>query len=61
MTALEIALAIAVAILAVLFFRHQREFGKLRRWASQTRLSGPPEAAGAWGKVFNLLHRHRHD
>ena len=59
MTGLEIALAIAAAVLALLFFRHQREFGKLRRWAAQTRLSDPPEAAGGWGEVFNLLHRHR--
>jgi two-component system phosphate regulon sensor histidine kinase PhoR len=59
MTGLEIALAIAAAVLAALFFRHQREFGKLKRWASQARLSDPPEAAGGWGEVFNLLHRHR--
>ena len=59
MTGLEIALTLAVGILAVLLFRQLREFGKLRRWASQTRLSDPPEAGGAWGDVFNLLHRHR--
>jgi len=59
MTVLEIALALAVAVLAVLLYRHLREFAKLRRWASQSRLSDPPEAEGAWGDVFNLLHRHR--
>ena len=59
MTELEIALALAVGVLAVLLCRHLREFGKLRRWASQPRLSDPPEAEGAWGDVFNLLHRHR--
>ena len=59
MTGLEIALATAVVALVVLLCRHLREFGKLRRWAAQSRLSDPPEAAGAWGEVFNLLHRHR--
>jgi len=59
MSALEIALTIAAAVLGILFFRHQREFGKLRRWAAQPRLSDPPEAGGAWGEVFNQLHRHR--
>ena len=59
MSWLEVALAIAAAALAALFFRHQREFGKLKRWVSQSRLSDPPEAQGAWGEVFNLLHRHR--
>jgi two-component system phosphate regulon sensor histidine kinase PhoR len=59
MTFLEATLALAVTILAVVLFRQLREFGKLRRWASQTRLSDPPEAGGAWGDVFNLLHRHR--
>ena len=59
MTGLEIALALAVGGLAALLFRQLREFGKLRRWASQSRLDDPPEAAGAWGDVFNMLHRHR--
>ena len=59
MSGLEIALALAAAVMGVLYFRHQREFRKLRRWASQPRLSDPPEAAGGWGEVFNLLHRHR--
>jgi two-component system phosphate regulon sensor histidine kinase PhoR len=59
MTWLEVTLALAVAILAAVLFRQLREFGKLRRWASQPRLTDPPEAAGPWGEVFNLLHRHR--
>jgi len=59
MTWLEIALALAVVVLAVLYISDLREFRKLRRWASQPRLSDPPEAAGSWGEVFNLLHRHR--
>ncbi len=59
MTWLEATLAFAAAILAAMLFRQLREFGKLKRWASQTRLSDPPEAKGAWGDVFNLLHRHR--
>jgi two-component system phosphate regulon sensor histidine kinase PhoR len=59
MSGLEIALAIVAAVLAVLYFRQQREFGRLRRWVSQSRLSDPPEAEGAWGEVFNLLYRHR--
>jgi two-component system phosphate regulon sensor histidine kinase PhoR len=59
MSALEILLAIAVAVLAVLLYRQLREFRKLKRWASQPRLSDPPEGEGAWGDVFNSLHRHR--
>jgi|CXWL01.1.fsa_nt_gi two-component system phosphate regulon sensor histidine kinase PhoR len=56
---LEIALAILAAGLAVALYRQLRELGKLRRWASQSRLDDPPEAEGSWGEVFNLLHRHR--
>ena len=59
MTGLEIALGLVVGILAALLVRHFREFSKLRRWASQPRLSDPPEAKGGWGNVFNKLHRHR--
>lgn len=59
MSGLEIALAFVAATLGVLYFRHQREFRKLRHWASHPRLGDPPEADGAWGDVFNLLHRHR--
>lgn len=59
MTWLEATLALAVTVLAVVLFRQRREFGKLRRWVSQPRLNDPPEAGGAWGDVFNLLHRHR--
>ena len=59
MTWLEVPLAVMVAVLAAVLFRQFREFGKLKRWASQTRLSDLPEAGGAWGEVFNLLHRHR--
>jgi two-component system phosphate regulon sensor histidine kinase PhoR len=58
-TALEIGLALAVAGLAWLLWRQLREFGKLRRWAEQARPGDPPEAEGAWGEVFNALHRHR--
>jgi two-component system, OmpR family, phosphate regulon sensor histidine kinase PhoR len=59
MSGLEIALAIAATLLGGLYLRHQRQFGRLKRWISQSRLTDPPEAAGAWGEVFNLLHRHR--
>ena len=59
MTWLEAILALAVMLLAVVLFREFREFRKLRRWASQPRLNDAPEAEGAWGEVFNLLHRHR--
>jgi two-component system phosphate regulon sensor histidine kinase PhoR len=59
MTWLEVTLALAVAILAAVLFRQLREFGKLKRWASQSRFSDPPEADGNWGEVFNHLHRHR--
>jgi two-component system phosphate regulon sensor histidine kinase PhoR len=58
-SALDIGLALLAAGLAFALWRHLREFRKLRRWASQTRLTDPPEAGGAWGEVFNLLHRHR--
>jgi two-component system phosphate regulon sensor histidine kinase PhoR len=56
---LEIVLALLAAALAVALWRQLRELGKLRRWASQKRLADPPEAEGAWGEVFNFLHRHR--
>jgi two-component system phosphate regulon sensor histidine kinase PhoR len=59
MSWLEILLAVAVATLATALYRQLREFRKLRRWASLSRLSDPPEASGAWGDVFNMLHRHR--
>jgi two-component system phosphate regulon sensor histidine kinase PhoR len=59
LTWLEVTLALAVTILAAVLFRQLREFGKLKRWATQSRLSDPPEAEGGWGEVFNLLHRHR--
>ena len=59
MTVLTIALALSAPILAWLLWRQWREFRKLRHWASQPRLSDPPEASGAWGEVFSMLHRHR--
>ncbi|MGH8706256.1 MAG: phosphate regulon sensor protein PhoR, partial [Burkholderiales bacterium] len=59
MSGLEIALGLLVAVLAWALIRHLHELRKLRRWASQSRLTDPPEARGAWGEVFNLLHRHR--
>src|SRR5271156_251194 len=59
MSWLEIGLALLAAGLAAALYLDLREFRKLRRWASQPRLSDPPEAAGAWGEMFNLLHRHR--
>src|SRR5580765_6734425 len=59
MSGLEIGLALVVAGLAVALWRQLRQFGRLRRWASQPRLSDPPEAEGSWGEVFNMLHRHR--
>jgi two-component system phosphate regulon sensor histidine kinase PhoR len=59
MSGLEIGLALLAAGLAAVLWRELREFRKLKRWAAQKRLSDPPEAAGGWGEVFNLLHRHR--
>jgi len=56
---LDIGLALLAAGLAVALWRELREFRKLKRWASQSRLADPPEADGAWGQVFNSLHRHR--
>ncbi|MEW6689694.1 MAG: phosphate regulon sensor histidine kinase PhoR [Pseudomonadota bacterium] len=59
MTTLELLLALLAAALGVALWRQLREFAKLKRWASQSRLTDPPEAEGDWGEVFNLLHRHR--
>jgi len=59
LSTLEILLALAVAALGALLWAQLREFRKLRRWALQSRLDDPPEANGAWGEVFNALHRHR--
>ncbi|MEK6246096.1 MAG: phosphate regulon sensor histidine kinase PhoR [Pseudomonadota bacterium] len=59
MSWLDISLALLAAGLVIALLRQLRQLGKLRRWASQSRLSDPPEAEGAWGEVFNLLHRHR--
>lgn len=59
MTALEFILLLAAVGLGIALLRQLREFRKLERWASQPRLSDPPEAGGAWGEVFNHLHRHR--
>jgi two-component system phosphate regulon sensor histidine kinase PhoR len=56
---LEIGLALLAAGLAVALWRQLRGFRKLRRWVAQSRLTDPPEAEGAWGEVFNALHRHR--
>jgi two-component system phosphate regulon sensor histidine kinase PhoR len=56
---LEIGLALLAAALAFALWRQLREFRKLRRWASQSRLGDPPEAGGGWGEVFNALYRHR--
>ena len=47
--------------LAWALYRQSRQFGKLRRWASQSRPADPPEAGGAWGEVFNVLHRQRRE
>ncbi len=59
MSGLEIGLAVLAAVLAGVLLRHRHEFRKLKHWASQPRLTDAPEAEGAWGEVFNLLHRHR--
>ena len=58
-TALSALLGLLVVVLGALLWRERREFNKLRRWASQPRLSDPPEAGGGWGEVFTMLHRHR--
>jgi len=59
MSTLEILLSIAVVILGGLLWAQLRQFNKLKRWAFRSRLDDPPEAGGAWGDVFNALHRHR--
>ncbi len=53
------AALIALGLLALALYHHRRQFGRLRRWAAQPRLTDPPEAEGDWGELFNLLHRHR--
>jgi len=58
-TAALVALGLLAALLALVLYLQRREFGKLKRWAAQPRLTDPPEAGGAWGELFNLLHRHR--
>jgi two-component system phosphate regulon sensor histidine kinase PhoR len=58
-TAISVALALLAVVLGALLWRERRGFRKLRHWASQRRLSDPPEATGAWGEVFSMLHRHR--
>ena len=57
----EIGLALLAAGFALALFLQLREFRKLKRWALQSRDSDPPEAGGAWGETFNLLHRHRRE
>ena len=59
MSALTAALALLALVLGGLLWRQLREFRKLKHWASQRRLSDPPEASGSWGEVFTMLHRHR--
>jgi two-component system phosphate regulon sensor histidine kinase PhoR len=59
LSALDFALALAVAVLAWALWRQLRELTKLRRWAARSRLLDAPEGEGAWGEVFNLLQRHR--
>jgi len=58
-TAALVVLGLLAALLALALYFQRREFGKLRRWAAQPRLTDPPEAEGDWGELFNLLHRHR--
>jgi len=57
----DIVLALVAAGLALALTRQLIERRKLRRWLSQSRPSDPPEAGGAWGEVFNVLHRHRRE
>ena len=59
MTGLEAFLLCTVAVLAAALVWHLRNLRHLWRWASQPRLTDPPESAGVWGDVFNALHRHR--
>ena len=59
MSALEIGLSLALLALVLVIAYQLRQLGKLKRWASQARLSDPPESGGTWGQVFNMLHRHR--
>ena len=59
MSALEVFLALLAVVLAYLLLRERREFGKLKRWASQSRLTDTPDAGGGWGEVFIMLQRHR--
>lgn len=58
-TLLTAALALAVALLGLALWRERRALRRLARWVAQPRLTDPPEAEGAWGEVFDRLHRHR--
>jgi two-component system phosphate regulon sensor histidine kinase PhoR len=59
LSALDIFLLLIALGLGVAYWRHRRQFDRLRSWAFQSRNIDPPEADGAWGDVFNALHRKR--
>jgi len=50
---------VLAACFGVLLARQYQGLAALHRWASQSRLTDPPESGGAWGDVFNHLHKHR--
>ena len=59
MTLLVLVLALAVLVLGIRLYLDRRELRRLTAWAAKPRPSDPPEALGAWGDAFNLLHRYR--
>ena len=51
--------ALVALALAIRLAKEYAGFADLHRWASQPRLGDPPDREGAWGDVFNFLHKHR--
>ncbi len=51
--------ALVALVLAIRLAKEYAGFADLHRWASQPRLGDPPDREGAWGDVFNFLHKHR--
>ncbi len=51
--------AVLAVVFGIMLGRQYAGFAALYTWASQPRLADPPDRDGAWGDVFNHLHKHR--